>query len=102
MRERAHQYRVMAERQQFHLDRQNLPTGAAHLVREERDRTNEAAHVVIAAAINAAKRMAPRLLIRLLVPRDIFASSRRPMSRIRWLKAKKSCEVAVSSPYAPR
>jgi hypothetical protein len=35
MRERAHQYRVMAERQQFHLDRQNLPTGAAHLVREE-------------------------------------------------------------------
>jgi hypothetical protein len=33
IRQRAHQYRVMAERLQFHLDRENLPTGAADLVR---------------------------------------------------------------------
>jgi hypothetical protein len=33
IRERAHQYRVMAERLQFHLEREDLSTGAADLVR---------------------------------------------------------------------
>jgi hypothetical protein len=45
MRERAHQYGVMAERLQFHLDRENLPTGA-DLVRTAQKALAEAADVV--------------------------------------------------------
>ena len=46
MRERAHEYRVMAERLQFHLDRQNLPTRAADLVRTAQKALAEAADIV--------------------------------------------------------
>jgi hypothetical protein len=45
IRERPHQYRVMAERLQFHLDRENLPTGAADLVRTVQKALAEAAKV---------------------------------------------------------
>jgi hypothetical protein len=44
--ERAHQYRVIAERLQFHLDRENLPKEAADLVRIAQAALAEAAGVV--------------------------------------------------------
>jgi hypothetical protein len=44
--ERAHQYRVIAEGLQFHLDRENLPNEAADLVRIAQPALAEAAGVV--------------------------------------------------------
>jgi hypothetical protein len=44
--ERAHQYRVIAEGLQFHLDRENLPKEAADLVRIAQPALAEAAGVV--------------------------------------------------------
>jgi hypothetical protein len=44
--ERAHQYRVIAERLQFHLERENLPDEAAELVRTAQQALARAADVV--------------------------------------------------------
>jgi hypothetical protein len=44
--ERAHQYRVIAERLQFHLHRENLPEEAAKLVRTAQEALARAADVV--------------------------------------------------------
>jgi hypothetical protein len=44
--ERAHQYRVIAERLQFHLDRENLPDEAAELVRTAQEELPRAADVL--------------------------------------------------------
>jgi hypothetical protein len=44
--ERAHQYRVIAERLHFHLERENLPDEAAELVRTAQKALARAADVV--------------------------------------------------------
>jgi hypothetical protein len=44
--ELAHQYRVIAERLQFHLDRENLPDEAAELVRTAKEELPRAADVL--------------------------------------------------------
>lgn len=44
--ERAHQYRVIAERLQFHLDGENMPAKAAELVRTAQEALMTAAEVV--------------------------------------------------------
>jgi phage shock protein A len=49
--ERAHQYRVIAERLQFHLDRENLPKEAADLVRIAQAALAEAAEAEAAEVV---------------------------------------------------
>jgi hypothetical protein len=44
--ERAHQYRVIAERLQFHLEGENMPAKAAELVRTAQQALMTAAEVV--------------------------------------------------------
>jgi hypothetical protein len=44
--ERPHQYRVIAERLQFHLDGENMPAKAAELVRTAREALISAADAV--------------------------------------------------------
>ena len=44
--ERAHQYRVIAERLQFHLERESLPDEAAELVRTAQKALAKAAEVI--------------------------------------------------------
>jgi hypothetical protein len=44
--ERAHQYRVIAERLQFHLERENLPEEAAELVRTAQEALPRSADLV--------------------------------------------------------
>jgi hypothetical protein len=51
--ERAHQYRVIAERLQFQLDRENLPPKEAELVRTAQQALARAADVVEKSASDA-------------------------------------------------
>ena len=52
--ERAHQYRVIAERLQFHLDGENMPLKAAELVRTAQEALMTAAQVVEASVTEPA------------------------------------------------